>query len=773
MRQILFFCGFFAINSLYASVQLTGKVVDSDHNPVDYFNVVLLSPKDSSMITGGNFTDGKFRFANLKEQAYLIKVSGLGFVDFRQSITVTNATELAPVVLQTKALKEVSVTARRPVIQSKADRTIVTVEGSILSNAINGNDMLQKTPGLIRDPKTGDFTVAGKGAPVFYIDGKEVHSMEEVKALNPQNIKTIEIIDNPSSAYDAEGHAVVLITTIKHTDKYLLLVGSNFTQSRRSSGDAYFEGVLTTGIVTTNIYYDGTINNGKTYENNYSNLSSDNNMTTLGASVSHNHEHDYRLSVDISPSKKHTLSFQSDGYFSAGGGNRFQNTQFSALAYQDFNTYINQYGKFNQFNGTLNYSWQIDSLGQNLKIVGDYTKGGNDYGTDYYNVVENDMMHVPYWNTTHNLGKPVISSLRVDYMKPFCKIYKLEAGSRLYHITENNHADLTGSTALNQHYQTTEQNIAVYVSLSAKFSDKVNARLGLRGEDTYRKALKNSVLYTNTTQFGFFPSLLINYDCSKQFTVGFSYSKRISRPSFAALDPSIYTDSLLNRQGNPNLKATDIHAFLVTMKFFSSFSIRTGYNYKINPIYFLVYKDTQNRQMTDCRFVNGTNTGNFFLSTSYNKSICKWWSTSISSSISTNSYIYYDDNNVQRNNNHPKCNGNIQNTFTLPWNITFDTGFQYNGTGSMSTIYITKPAWSLFGSLQKGFLHNALMCTLSANDIFRKNISYQQSVLKGNNLNVFDGDTRSIQLSIKYQIGKSNYQYQSHSATQEEKSRIN
>jgi hypothetical protein len=209
------------------------------------------------------------------------------------------------------------------------------------------------------------------------------------------------------------------------------------------------------------------------------------------------------------------------------------------------------------------------------------------------------------------------------------------------------------------------------------------------------------------------------------------------------------------------------------MKFFSAFSLRTGYNYKINPIYFLVYKDTLNSQVTDCRYANGANAGNFFVAASFNQNISKWWSTSVSVNLTTNSYRYYDDNNVQRNNNHPKCNGNIQNTFTLPWNITFDTGFQYNGTGSMSTLYITKPAWNLFGSLQRGFLHDALQCTLSVNDVFRKDIAYQQSVLKGTNLCRFDGDNRYIVLSIKYQIGKSDYQYQSHSATQEEKSRVN
>ena len=296
-------------------------------------------------------------------------------------------------------------------------------------------------------------------------------------------------------------------------------------------------------------------------------------------------------------------------------------------------------------------------------------------------------------------------------------------------------------------------------------------RVGLRAENTFRKAIKDGIAYLDTIQFGLFPSALLNYNLSDKFSGGISYSKRISRPTFSALDPSLWVDSLTNRQGNPNLKSTEIHSFQVSLKIYSMLSLRVGYNYYLYPIYFLIYKDALQPQLSDVRFENGDKMGRFTGSMSFNKQLFNWWSTSVYASFFTNSYLYFDTNNQQRNNNIPGKSITVQNSLTVLKDYAFDMGWQFNGSGSWATIK-NEPYWNLYFSIQRSFFKKSLTCTLTANDLFNTMVSHQHSVLRGQNLNIFDQDDRYVGISIKYQIGKSNYNYSSKSETTEERQRI-
>jgi hypothetical protein len=772
MKNVVYLFLCLCANTAYAKNLLNGKVVGADHKPVDNFYATLLSPNDSSLIAGTAFTHGVFEFNEIDSKNCILKITSFGYTASYQNIEVTEgSTQLPTITLQPNQLTEVTISTRQPVIQSKADRTIISVEGSMLATTLNGMDMLQKTPGLIKDPY-GDLVVAGKGTPKYYVDGKEVHAMNEVKMLNPQNIKSIEIIDNPSSAYDAEGHAVVLINTIKRADHYLLNIGGELNQSRRISGNTFIEGALKTGRITSNLYLSRTVNNNKTYDNNYSIISPDNNLDSHAVSTSQDAEYSYRMSVEAEIARNQTLVFQSNGFdMDENKIKRDQYTHFSNPSFRNFNSHKNQSKDEWQINNTLSYTCKLDTLGGLLKVVADYTRGKTQDDNAFYNTLVGNEDRTPFWNNVYNTSQPSIYSIKGDYTKPFSKRLNMDAGVKFYRIIGDNTTNLTGSTNLEQHYKTKEQNLAAYTSLNAKVTDKLELRMGLRGEETFRKAIKDNVAYLNTKRFGLFPSALLNYTYSPSFSTGLSYSKRISRPTFSALDPSLWVDSLTNRVGNPNLLSTDIHSFQLTFKFFGALSVRAGYNYYIHPIYFLVYKDILQPQLTDVRFVNGDNVGRFIASVSYSKQVCNWWSTTFYGTLFTNSYPYVDETNVTRNNNLPGKNASIQNTLNLPKKIVLNLGFQYNGKGSWASIY-NEAYWNLHFSLQRSFFNQSLIGTLTVNDLFNTMVSHQHSVLAGQNLNVFDSDERYVGISLKYQIGKSKYNYSSKSENNEERQRI-
>ena len=120
--------------------------------------------------------DGRFSIP-AEAGKYLLSVSHIGYTPLYTShFEVSGSGETTvPALSMAKAggeMKGVTVTAQKPIIEVKADKTILNVEGTI--NAI-GNDaleLLRRAPGVMIDKDDG-ISLAGKNGVVIYIDGKD------------------------------------------------------------------------------------------------------------------------------------------------------------------------------------------------------------------------------------------------------------------------------------------------------------------------------------------------------------------------------------------------------------------------------------------------------------------------------------------------------------------------------------------------------------------------------------------------------------------------
>ena len=182
---------------------ISGRVVDENDAPIPYATVVAMQLPDSTFL-GGVTTDNDGRFT-LETACDLLKISFVGYEMRFVSQPKGNLGTLKMSVASSQ-LKEVTIAAKRPEITNLPDRTVVGVESTLLSSSADGIDMLKKTPGLLVDGQN-NLSVIGQGSPIVYINNRRVYSMDEVYNLNPQNIKSIEIIHNPSSQYEADATA--------------------------------------------------------------------------------------------------------------------------------------------------------------------------------------------------------------------------------------------------------------------------------------------------------------------------------------------------------------------------------------------------------------------------------------------------------------------------------------------------------------------------------------------------------------------------------------
>ena len=187
-----------------------GRVTDTQGTPIPYVNVVLLSLPDSVFVQGAVTNDeGLFKMATNKNDG-LLQVSCIGY----QTTYQTAADGLTIVLTEdSQLLGEVVVKAQLPKTKLTGEGLQTNVKGSVLENAGTADDVLAKTPGLIKGPN--GLEVMGKGSPLVYINGRKITDTSELSRLQSNEIQSVEVITNPGAQYDATVRSVVRIRTIR------------------------------------------------------------------------------------------------------------------------------------------------------------------------------------------------------------------------------------------------------------------------------------------------------------------------------------------------------------------------------------------------------------------------------------------------------------------------------------------------------------------------------------------------------------------------------
>lgn len=188
-----------------------GKVVDENGEPVAYANVAVLSKADSTVVCGVITTeDGTFNIVT-NETDGIMMVAMLGYK------TVYLAPVDGAVITlsddDTQMLQGAVASAVMPKTKLTGEGLQTNVRGSVLENVGSANDVLAKTPGLIKGQS--GLEVIGKGSPLVYINGRKVTDSSELDRLQSNEIQSVEVITNPGAQYDATVRSVVRIRTIR------------------------------------------------------------------------------------------------------------------------------------------------------------------------------------------------------------------------------------------------------------------------------------------------------------------------------------------------------------------------------------------------------------------------------------------------------------------------------------------------------------------------------------------------------------------------------
>ena len=216
--------------TIFASAKthdIGGKVTDAQGTPIPYVNVVLLSMPDSSFVQGAvTNEEGVFKIVTNKKDG-LLQVSCIGYETQYQPASSGINIVLAE---DSQMLGEVVVKAQLPKTKLTGEGLQTNVKGSVLENVGTADDVLAKTPGLIKGPN--GLEVMGKGSPLIYINGRKVTDNSELNRLQSNEIQSVEVITNPGAQYDATVRSVVRIRTVKRQGEGF---GFNFNASDAQS----------------------------------------------------------------------------------------------------------------------------------------------------------------------------------------------------------------------------------------------------------------------------------------------------------------------------------------------------------------------------------------------------------------------------------------------------------------------------------------------------------------------------------------------------------
>ncbi len=729
---------------------ITGTVRDQNNQLIETGDVLLLDTTQklvkSTMLTKGNFIIKK-----IKAEKYTLIILSSGYQKKTQTIDV-NEDFTTKIILEesTVALDEVTIKNSKPNFSIENGNLKVNIENSIFESLSNSIDLLSKLPGIQISPNQESIAIIGKGNPLIYLGNQRI-DIEQLKSLSVDNIKSIEIIDNPSAKYEAEGRSLILITRKKRIhDGYQVQISETPSFKRKFSNYA---------LIHTNLKK---------------------NKLELRANLSYNHI-GFWESVDsklILPqqniiSEQQTKATGLRPQFVLGSGvfyelndSDYVSGQFNYRAHTDrFPVITNTAQDINLERDFIISDSQNDAprsfLSSNLNFNKQLSHNStmffgiqySNYKRDLKSLISNDVnqMGAELFQNRDQQYQINILAAKVDFEKVFNKSLKLEIGGNISQGSAVAFSDfifLSEVRRLTTLYDYEEGIYSSYGQLSGKIK-KVTYTTGVRSEINFVKSgFRNGELAVDRKQHRLFPQIKVNVpiDSTKSFT--FNYNTTINRPSYLnASSISTFINPLVEFSRNVNLKPTTTEEVSAVFQYKKN-EVNLSYFTTKNPVFFSPKFDSaQNRVITSPQ--NFSRESGYALQLRNTLSYKPWTSTN---SI-TVTYSKIKDPEALTENTKPYVYYYSNNEFKLPSKTTLGINLwgltnRYQGIFKRNSIFV------LGISLSKTFSEK-FQVTLNTNDLFR-NMNFKDQYTINNIIteDIFYVNAQEISLALKYSFGK-------------------
>lgn len=759
-RFIIFFLLCLCAYTGWAQGIVKGKILDRQKSePLGFVNIKV-TEQGSDKFAGGGITDagGNFNVSGLKDGKYTLSLTFMGYKDVTRQFEITPAKrevqfKLLYMAEDAKQLNEVTVTGQRATMKLEVDRKSFDV-GQLISNAGQAaSDVLDNIPSIEVD-NDGNVSLRGNSSVEVWINGKASGLTSDNRAqilqqLPAESIDRIEVIDNPSAKFSAEGSAGIINIVLKKDRK------AGYYGSVQAGGDTRGGANTSFNVNYNSRLIDSYLNIGYRHRANTGHMESQQtsdtyNQTYDSDSKQRGNNFFTRAGVTLHATTKDDFSLS--GMLMHGGGNSHSYTPYiyTAVA-NDLNNYqldrLNRsrtgmdmrYGEFN-YRHSFNDKHFIDFTAD----LSSWKMNGDNWYQDSTVVVGIDDVTYSYQYRPQYINNHR-KELKLEYENQVTKNFKIEAGYNGNFSRENtpqeSYMDNTSFDGTNasedklffNRFIYKQDLHAFYTTLSYKFG-ALSLMGGLRGE--YWRV--NTESYTweqehdaslreqpfKKDYFQLFPSVFMSWQMTETQQLQLNYTRRLRRPWGGQLNSFRDTrDATTVSFGNPYL----------TPEFSNSFSLNYLKQWNDHSLLVSAYY----RPTTDViqRISYKNQEDGLFYQTSMN--VAKSVSTGLEMTVknklwrildlttSANAYYYrlngfsydIDGQTVTGNSDHNfTWNARMTASLMLPYDISIQTTGRYTARQVITQGY-RKANYSIDFGARKNFFNKLFTLSVNCRDL--------------------------------------------------------
>lgn len=745
----------------WAQGLVRGKILDKQTSePLSFVNVKVNSQASGKFVAGGTTDiDGNFNVTGLQLGKYTITLSYMGYRDEVRKFDITSDHKemrynIIYMAEDAKMLKGVTITGQKSTMKLEVDRKSFDVSQLISNAGQSASDALDNIPSVEVD-NDGNVSLRGNSSVEVWINGKASGLNSDNRAqilqqLPAESIDHIEVIDNPSAKFSAEGSAGIINIVLKKDRKAgyygSLQAGANTMGGANTSFNINYNSGLLDAYF--NIGYRHRSNTGHTQSTQTSNTynqSYDADQNSWGNNLFS------RAGITLHASKKDDISVS--GMLMHGGGrdNSFTPYIYDAVADGLKNYTLDRRNrsrrKMDMYYGEFNYRHSFTDR-HFLDFTIDMSRWNMD-GDNWYQdstIYENDPTHLySYQYRPMDINNHRWET-KLEYENQITQDLKLEAGYQGEFSRENtpqeSFVDNTSWSGANAEEDKKYFNRfiydmdlhALYATLSYRLGP-VGIMGGLRGE--YWRV--NTKSYTweqehdaslrdkpfKKDYFELFPSLFLSWQITKTQQLQLNYTRRLRRPWGGELNSFRDTrDATTVSFGNPRL----------TPEFSNSFSLNYLKQWTEHSLLVSAYY----RPTSDViqRISYKSSTDGLFYQTSMNvaKSLSSGLELTLKNKFfrildlttSANAYYYklngfsypIDGQVVTGDEDHNFAwNARMTASLILPYDISVQATGRYESRRVITQGY-RKPGYSVDFGARKNFFNKKLTLAINCRDLF-------------------------------------------------------
>ncbi|HPT20640.1 MAG TPA: TonB-dependent receptor [Bacteroidales bacterium] len=572
---------------------------------VPYATIILVndSLKEKKILACD--VSGHFSVSLDKKAEYILTVTSVGYKTLSIPVNVTDKlTDLGKLSMDEGVeLKEVNVTAQKPLVKMDADKVTYNMESDPDAQSANALEMLRKVP-LITVDAEENIALNGQTNFKVLVNGKSSTMMssnlkEVLKSFPANTIKNIEVITNPPSKYDAEGvGGIINIITVRKTiNGYNGSIGTGMDSRGSLNWNSYATFKVNKLSFSARYFAsqfrqpEADYESKSEYFNNddfhYSHMNSNNKYHGISNGFSG------EASYEIDSMNLISLSFS--GYQGSYKNDASNETQYMDLGDEVTRWYSSttaNKNSFGSFSGNIDYQKTFKKPDKSLTFS--YLLD-NEPNTTKASTLINGMINYPSYklrNENEATGRE--QTVQVDYFDPLTKAHQFEGGVKLI-LRQNisnsesyrNDTVKSGNTNELDYDQYILGAYTGYVVNWKKFSTKAGLRLERTWNDGVSKTSGENTDFTNRL-LNLVPYVTLSYVPKPGENIKLSYTQRLARPGISYLNPYVDdVDSMNVSYGNPILKAEVSHSFELSYSYFTpkfNLSTRTFASFVNNSI---------------------------------------------------------------------------------------------------------------------------------------------------------------------------------------------